>query len=98
MPARAAARPRRRPTVAPIVVTADTRVLLEQCAGAAGTTADEHVTTLILRDAHRLGLLPGATDTAPERTPPASGRPSVIAPFSPEWERELLTYPPAGLC
>ena len=98
MSARAAARPRRRrPTVAPIVVTADTRVLLEQCAGAAGTTADEHVTTLILRDAHRRGLLPGATSPAPARTT-ASGRPSVIAPFSPEWERELLTYPPAGLC
>ncbi len=69
-------------------------MLLENCAVAAGTTADEHATTLILRDAHAKGLL--SSDLSSSRAP--SARRSVIAPFSDEWALELAAYPTIGSC
>ena len=82
----------RRPRSATVPLARATRLLLEQCAAAAGTVAEEHATALILRDAQARGLLRGEGARA------VATRPSVITPLTPDWELELAAYPPPALC
>jgi hypothetical protein len=97
-PAARAPSPRARRTRTAVALAPATRLLLEQCAGAAGTVAEEHATTLILRDAQSRGLLGCDVASAPSVDVTKAPRRSVIAPLTPEWEVELAAYPPPALC
>jgi hypothetical protein len=68
------------------------RLLLEQCAAAAGTTAEDRATTLIMRDAHAQGLLHA------EALPVAPTRRSLIEPIGDDELSRFAIENPCGSC